>query len=192
MTSNMLTNTIKHFNLVTRHKWGVFKLCCKAGIPWRGLVHDLSKFSPTEFWESVKYYNGSMSPILFAKRKQGYSKAWLHHKGRNKHHPEYWVDWALPQKAIIMPYKYAVEMVCDKMAAGIVYNGKDWKQDTQIKYYMKERETSIVHPQIDKFLLEIFTQVSEQGIDKTLTKKNIREVYDKYCVRMEKLDENKV
>ena len=121
-----------------------------------------------------------------------YSKAWLHHKGRNKHHPEYWVDWALPQKAIIMPYKYAVEMVCDKMAAGIVYNGKDWKQDTQIKYYMKERETSIVHPQIDKFLLEIFTQVSEQGIDKTLTKKNIREVYDKYCVRMEKLDENKV
>ena len=93
---------------------------------------------------------------------------------------------------IIQPYKYAAEMVCDKMAAGIVYNGKDWKQDTQIKYYMKERETSIVHPQIDKFLLEIFTQVSEQGIDKTLTKKNIREVYDKYCVRMEKLDENKV
>lgn len=192
MTGNIFTNTLKHFNLVTRHRWVVFKLCCKAGIPWRGLVHDLSKFSPTEFWESVKYYNGSMSPILFAKRKQGYSKAWLHHKGRNKHHPEYWVDWALPQKAIIMPYKYAVEMVCDKMAAGIVYNGKDWKQDTQIKYYMKERETSIVHPQIDKFLLEIFTQVSEQGIDKTLTKKNIREVYDKYCVRMEKLDENKV
>ena len=192
MTGNIFTNTLKHFNLVTRHRWVVFKLCCKAGIPWRGLVHDLSKFSPTEFWESVKYYNGSMSPILFAKRKQGYSKAWLHHKGRNKHHPEYWVDWALPQKAIIMPYKYAVEMVCDKMAAGIVYNGKDWKQDTQIKYYMKERETSIVHPQIDKFLLEIFTQVSEQGRDKTLTKKNIREVYDKYCVRMEKLDENKV
>lgn len=192
MTGNIFTNTLKHFNLVTRHRWVVFKLCCKAGIPWRGLVHDLSKFSPTEFWESVKYYNGSMSPILFAKRKQGYSKAWLHHKGRNKHHPEYWVDWALPQKAIIMPYKYAVEMICDKMAAGIVYNGKDWKQDTQIKYYMKERETSIVHPQIDKFLLEIFTQVSEQGIDKTLTKKNIREVYDKYCVRMEKLDENKV
>lgn len=192
MTGNIFTNTLKHFNLVTRHRWVVFKLCCKAGIPWRGLVHDLSKFSPTEFWESVKYYNGSMSPILFAKRKQGYSKAWLHHKGRNKHHPEYWVDWALPQKAIIMPYKYAVEMVCDKMAAGIVYNGKDWKQDTQIKYYMKERETSIVHPQIDKFLLEIFTQVSKQGIDKTLTKKNIREVYDKYCVRMEKLDENKV
>ena len=192
MTGNIFTNTLKHFNLVTRHRWVVFKLCCKAGIPWRGLVHDLSKFSPTEFWESVKYYNGSMSPILFAKRKQGYSKAWLHHKGRNKHHPEYWVDWALPQKAIIMPYKYAVEMVCDKMAAGIVYNGKDWKQDTQIKYYMKERETSIVHPQIDKFLLEIFTQVSEQGIDKTLTKKNIREVYDKYCVRMEKLDENKI
>lgn len=108
-------------------------------------MHDWSKFSPEEFWESVKYYNGKKSPIIVCKQKNGYSKAWLHHKGRNKHHPEYWVDWALPQKAIIMPYKYAVEMICDKMAAGIVYNGKDWKQDTQIKYYMKERETSIVH-----------------------------------------------
>ena len=187
-----LKNIIGHFKVITKHRWVVFKLCCKVGQPWRGLVHDLSKYSPTEFWEGVKYFNGKHSPITDCKKAEGYSKAWLHHKGRNKHHPEYWVDWALPQKAIIMPYKYAVEMVCDKMAAGIVYNGKDWKQDTQIKYYMKERETSIVHPQIDKFLLEIFTQVSEQGIDKTLTKKNIREVYDKYCVRMEKLDENKV
>ena len=78
MTGNIFTNTLKHFNLVTRHRWVVFKLCCKAGIPWRGLVHDLSKFSPTEFWESVKYYNGSMSPILLQRenkaiRKRGYT-----------------------------------------------------------------------------------------------------------------------
>ena len=49
---------VKHFCLVCRHKWVVFKLCCKIGVPWRGLVHDLSKFSPTEFSESVKYFNG--------------------------------------------------------------------------------------------------------------------------------------
>ena len=88
MSRNIITNAIKHFNLINRHRWLVFKLCCKAGIPYRGLVHDLSKYSFTEFWESAKYYNGNMSPILFAKKKQGYSKAWLHHKGRNKHHAE--------------------------------------------------------------------------------------------------------
>ena len=192
MTGNIFTNTLKHFNLVTRHRWVVFKLCCKAGIPWRGLVHDLSKFSPTEFWESVKYYNGSMSPILFAKRKQGYSKAWLHHKGRNKHHPEYWTDWSLPEKNIIMPYQYAAEMVCDKLAAGIVYNGKNWTPQTQLNYYMKEREKTTIHPQLDKYLLEVLTQISENGIDETLTKENIKKIYDKYCVRMEKYDENKI
>ena len=189
---SVVNNFFGHLRTITKHRHMVIKHCKKAGILWQGLRHDLSKYSPTEFIPGVKYYTGTKSPNEGERIDKGYSVAWLHHKGRNKHHPEYWVDWALPQKAIIMPYKYAVEMVCDKMAAGIVYNGKDWKQDTQIKYYMKERETSIVHPQIDKFLLEIFTQVSEQGIDKTLTKKNIREVYDKYCVRMEKLDENKV
>ena len=183
---------INHLKTINKHKYYVTMLCFKCGLYKQGLLHDLSKYSPTELKTGAKYWVGTRSPNSIEIETIGYSSAWLHHKGRNKHHPEYWVDWALPQKAIIMPYKYAVEMVCDKMAAGIVYNGKDWKQDTQIKYYMKERETSIVHPQIDKFLLEIFTKVSEQGIDKTLTKKNIREVYDKYCVRMEKLDENKV
>ena len=190
--SKIIKNFFGHLTTINEHRFLVMKHCFRVGLYKQGLTHDLSKYSPTEFIPGVKYFQGDRSPNNAQREHEGYSSAWLHHKGRNKHHPEYWVDWALPQKAIIMPYKYAVEMVCDKMAAGIVYNGKDWKQDTQIKYYMKERETSIVHPQIDKFLLEIFTQVSEQGIDKTLTKKNIREVYDKYCVRMEKLDENKV
>lgn len=71
-----IKNTIKHFNLITRHKWEVFKLCCRIGIPWRGVLHDLSKYSPTEFWESVKYYNGKKSPIIVCRRKKWYSKAW--------------------------------------------------------------------------------------------------------------------
>ena len=56
----LLKNVVKHFILITRHKWVVFKLCCKVGIPWRGLVHDLSKYSPTEFFESVRYYVGNL------------------------------------------------------------------------------------------------------------------------------------
>ena len=181
---------LKHIKLVMKHKWVVFKLCCKIGIPWRGFMHDWSKFSPTEFWESVKYYNGQKSPISACKEDKGYSDAWLHHKGRNKHHPEYWVDTSLPEKAVIMPYKYAAEMVCDKVAAGIVYRGKEWTPDTQIKYYMKEKNLYIVHPKIDEFMREVFTQVSEKGLEATFTKQNIKKIYEKYCIRMEKLDEN--
>lgn len=187
-----LSNIFKHIGLVTKHKWIVFKLACRIGIPWRGFMHDWSKFSPSEFWESVKYYNGHKSPIIICKMENGYSKAWLHHKGRNKHHPEYWTDLAIPGKAVIMPYEYAAEMICDKMAAGIAYNGDAWTKDTQINYYRKERKKALIHPQIDKFMLDVFTQVSENGLNETFTKQNIKNLYEKYCIRMEKLDENKI
>lgn len=182
----------KHIKLVMKHKWIVFKLCCKIGVHWRGFMHDWSKFSPTEFFESVKYYNGHKSPIQVCKADKGYSEAWLHHKGRNKHHPEYWIDMSLPEKAVIMPYKYAAEMICDKLAAGIVYSGKDWTPNTQIEYYRKERKLNLTHPQIDKFMMAVFAQVSKEGLDKTLTKQNIKNQYEKYCIRMEILDENQI
>jgi len=180
----------KHIKLVMKHKWIVFKLCCKVGVPWRGIMHDWSKFSPTEFFESVKYYDGHISPIQVCKKEKGYSEAWLHHKGRNKHHPEYWIDMSLPEKTVIMPYKYAAEMICDKIAAGIVYSGKDWKPNTQIEYYMKERKLYLIHPQIDQFMIAVFKEVEQNGLDKTLTKQNIKKLYEKYCIRMEKLNEN--
>ena len=187
-----IVNALKHIKLVFKHKWIVFKLCCKIGIPWRGFMHDWSKFSPTELFESIKYYDGHKSPVRICREINGYSEAWLHHKGRNKHHPEYWVLNSIPQKAILMPYKYAAEMVCDKMAAGIVYKGKDWTLDTQLEYYKKERQESILHPQIDMFMLATFLEVSKNGLKDTFTKKNIKELYEKYCIRMEKLDENKI
>ena len=87
-----IKNVVEHFCTITKHRWVVFKLCTKVGEPWRGLVHDLSKYSPTEFWEGVKYFNGHHSPITDCKKDKGYSEAWLHHKGRNKHHADYWVD----------------------------------------------------------------------------------------------------
>lgn len=93
-----LKNVVGHFCTITRHRWVVFKLCTKVGEPWRGLVHDLSKYSPTEFWEGVKYFNGHHSPITDCKKDKGYSDAWLHHKGRNRHHADYWVDMDAPVK----------------------------------------------------------------------------------------------
>ena len=176
-----LKNIVGHFIVITRHKWVVFKLCCKVGQPWRGLVHDLSKYSPTEFWEGVKYFNGKHSPITDAKKDKGYSQAWLHHKGRNKHHTDYWVDLSAPDKTPIIPYQYVAEMLCDKLAAGIVYKGKDWTKEYELDYWLNERDKTLVNDQVEALITEFLTQVSKDGIDKVLTKKNVKALYKKYC-----------
>lgn len=174
-------NVVKHFGLITHHKWVVFKLCCKIGIPWRGLMHDLSKYSPTEFGEGVKYYVGTHSPITEAKKKNGYSKAWLHHKGRNKHHSEYWIDRSAPNKTPVIPYQYAAEMICDKLAAGIIYEGENWTKEYELEYWMKEKDITEINQKTSDFITEVLTAVAKDGIDKTLTKRNIKSLYKKYC-----------
>ena len=176
-----LRNIFKHLKLITKHKWVVFKLCCKAGIPWRGLLHDLSKYSPTEFFESVKYYQGTHSPIVEAKKDKGYSEAWLHHKGRNKHHSEYWIDLSAPEKTPMMPYKYVVEMLCDKLAAGIVYEGKNWTKEYELQYWQKEKEKILINKKLEDLVTDFMIQVSEKGIDEVLNKKTLYDLYKKYC-----------
>lgn len=176
----MIKNIILHFNLVNKHRFIVFKLCLKAGIPFRGLVHDLSKYSLTEFIESVKYFSGDKSPISNCKKDIGYSKAWLHHKGRNKHHHEYWYDYAAPNPTPLIPFKYLVEMICDNLAAGIVYMGKKWTNNYQLKYYMEDRKKKKINPIIDKILFEIFESVSKYGIDKVIKKDNLKRIYNKH------------
>ena len=176
----MIKNFILHFNLVNRHRYKVFKLCVKAGIPFRGLVHDLSKYTPTEFIESAKYYNGGYSPISACKKENGYSKAWLHHKGRNKHHHEYWYDYAAPDKAAIIPYKYTVEMICDTLAAGMTYQKDKWTNDYQLKYYLKDRENRYINPKTDKVLLEVYELVSKKGIDEVINPKTLKKIYSKH------------
>lgn len=178
----MIKNIIGHTKTIVKHRWIVFKLACKAGIPWRGFVHDLSKFSPTEFWEGVKYFVGTHSPITEAKKDKGYSEAWLHHKGRNKHHPEYWVDYDVDPLVPVIPYKYAVEKVCDDLSAGIVYNGKNWTPDVEYNYYMKQREVVLINPKIDNFLIDVYSQVKDNGIEKTINKKNLKLLYKKNCI----------
>ena len=158
-----IKNIFKHLNLVNKHRFLVFKLSIKAGIPFRGLVHDLSKYSPTEFFESVKY-----------------SKAWLHHKGRNKHHFEYWYDFAAPDKTPVMPYRYTVELICDTLAAGLVYKGKDWKQRSQIEYFENREDLDYINEDIKKVIREVYKQVDKNGIDKTITKSNLKNIYYKY------------
>ena len=175
-------NFFGHLKTITTHKWVVFKLSVKAGIPIRGLLHDLSKYSWTEFVESVKYYQGGKkSPIEKAKREKGFSEAWLHHKGRNKHHLEYWYDQTLDVQPVI-PFKYCAEMVCDKLAAGIVYQKENWTKEFELEYWnSREKNKTIANEKVKNFLTEVFTEVSINGIDKTITNKNLKKIYNKNC-----------
>lgn len=182
MSTNIIKNAVKHIILVSKHKWLVFKFCCKIGMPIRGLMHDMSKFSFEEFFESIKYYDGKISPIECCKKDRGYSISWLHHKGRNKHHDSYWVDISAPQVAPVIPYKYVAEMLCDKLSASITYNGKDWTNSSEYDYWQIEKTRIILNPKTEHFLSAVITEIRDNGIDKVLNKKHLKELYKKYCI----------
>ena len=169
-----------HLHTINKHRFIVFKLSIRAGIPLQGLVHDLSKYSPVEFFEGVKYFQGDYSPIRNCKKVNDYSKAWLHHKGRNKHHYEYWYDENLDDPTILMPYKFFAEMVCDTLSAAITYNKDTFNNNTELEYYMNKRKTANINKKIDKMLIEVYKEVSKSGIKKTVNSKNLKEIYNKY------------
>ena len=110
-----------HLKTVLLHKYWVFRYALTAGIPFRGLLHDLSKFSPAEFGQSVRYYTGSRSPIHYVREANSFSTAWLHHRGRNRHHFEYWVDNTARGGLITvpMPFPCALELICDRLGAAV-------------------------------------------------------------------------
>ncbi len=169
-----------HLHTVNKHRLTVFKLCCKVGIPWQGLIHDLSKYSKTEFLEGAKYYTGGYSPIKNCKEEIGYSEAWLHHKGRNKHHYEYWFDNGAPLKTPIIPFKYFAEMICDTLAAGLTYQGKNWTKDYQLNYWKKRSGSRLIHPKMEALITRVYEEVANNGIDKVLKKEHLKKPYDKY------------
>ena len=172
-----ITNLFKHIGLVIRHKHKVFINCAKCGLFFRGLVHDMSKFSPTELFESARYYQGNRSPIGVCRRENGVSLAWLHHKGRNKHHIEYWLD---PDCTVtpIMPYKYAVECICDKLAATKTYKGKDYSPEKLIEHWEKYGNKVNGNPKTMAFIERVFHDISEHGEKFVLNKKYMKKTYN--------------
>lgn len=180
----------KHLSTVNKHKWEVFKLSCKVGIPFRGIMHDLSKFSYEEISESVKYYkksNGKYSPLMACKRDIGYSRAWLHHFGRNKHHFEYWYDFAAPLKTPIIPFKYMLEMICDRIAASKTYNKGNYNDGMSYEYFMKSKDHYNMNPHLIDFLEEVFLELKEKG-EVILNKDYLFKLYTKYAKRQKKED----
>ena len=157
----------EHFKTITKHKWVVMVNCFKCGLYWQGLMHDNSKYGLTEFFSSARYFQGHRSPIDAAKEEVGYSMAWFHHKGRNPHHWEYWIDnlGTYENKPAKIPYKYVVEMVCDWIGAGQVYNKGAWNQHQVLEYYNKVRSERIFNPETEKLLLEFLRIIDEEGLD---------------------------
>ena len=163
-----LKNTLAHFKKICVHKFWVAYYCFKAGLYWQGITHDLSKFSWIEFWESVRYYQGTRSPINACKADKGYSLAWQHHKGRNPHHYEYWTDrYDDGTVALEMPYKYTVELTCDWLGAARAYLGKDFTYQGEYKWLVNKFKNT--HPKINentaKFILIFFKCLSQKEVE---------------------------
>lgn len=159
-------NFFKHLSTVTRHRRTVRKLCFKCGLIRQGLVHDLSKFSPAEFWAGVKYYQGNRSPQAKEREVIGYSAAWLHHKGKNKHHFEYWTDYINGEKVYIeMPAKYLAEMICDRIAASKTYLKDKYDKSFPLKYLEERTDKEGMNPETLNSLRRFLTILKEDGED---------------------------
>lgn len=163
---------------VTSHRRRVRKLCFKCGLYWRGLTHDLSKYTPTEFIEGAIFYNGKVSPITNARNQTGKSLACLHHRGRNPHHTEYWID---NNKPIMMPYQYAVESICDRIAAGKGYQKEKYTNAQPLQYWHKKLETIQVDKRTKDFFERVLTDLSIHGEDYILNKKYMKKTYQEIC-----------
>ena len=174
---------VDHLKTVNAHRREVRKLCFRIGLYRQGLLHDLSKYSPSEFLPGCRYYQGFRSPNDQERQERGFSSSWMHHKGRNRHHFEYWLDYPDREQrdylesggsrmglsehfqAVEMPLPYVAEMFCDRVAACKVYKGDSYTQKDPLAYQEKMRPHVFMHPETEKLITKMLTVLSEQGED---------------------------
>ena len=159
-----------HLKTITHHRFLVMVGCFRVGLIRQGLTHDLSKYSPTEFWEGARYYQGNRSPNAAEREDKGYSEAWMHHKGRNRHHYEYWTDMnrqTRSYESVPMPKRYLAEMVMDRIAACKTYEGKAYTQASALNYFLKSRERELMHPKTREELEALLRMLSDRGEGET-------------------------
>ena len=158
-----------HLKTVNHHRHLVRQYCFRLGLYWQGLTHDLSKYSPVEFWAGVKYFQGDRSPNDAQRRDIGYSASWMHHKGHNRHHFEYWTDYSMDVSGISgveMPKKHVAEMFCDRLAASKVYRDKDFDPGDPYKFFLRGKEKRLlIHPATSELLEKILIVLRDQGED---------------------------
>ena len=179
----------KHLSTINEHKLEVGKNCFRCGLYKQGILHDLSKYSWTEFSVGAKYYQGTRSPNEAEREDKGYTSSWLHHKGRNKHHLEYWVDYDLVRKngnlvGMKMPDNYIVEMFCDRVAASKIYHRDDYTDRTPLDYYLHGKSKFLLHPYSRKKLEMLLYMLAEKGEEETFAyAKRYMKAYRKYKKR---------
>ncbi|MCR5825334.1 MAG: DUF5662 family protein [Oscillospiraceae bacterium] len=160
-----------HFKTITRHRNLVCRYCFRVGLYRQGLLHDLSKYSLAEFWRGAKYYQGYRSPNDAERKANGVSLAWLHHKGRNRHHFEYWIDYCIADDGSVymggckMPMRYVAEQFCDRVAACRIYLGERYTDSAPYDYYMRSRGHIMIHPETGAEIEEMLRVLKEQGED---------------------------
>lgn len=165
-------NFFGHLKTILHHKNLVRHYCFKAGLYKQGIMHDWSKYNPVEFFVGVKYYqDGKRSPNFGEKEDHEYSSAWLHHKGRNRHHFEYWIDYGLdPSKGLAgmpMPTRYVIELFCDRIAASKNYNRDTYDDSYPLQYYMKNRDHYVIHPDTKALVEKLLNMLADEGEEKT-------------------------
>lgn len=162
----LLGNIKNHFKTITRHRHEVIKNCFRAGIGFQGLFHDLSKYSPTEFIPGVLFFSGDRSPNERERELYGYSTAWMHHKGRNKHHYEYWNDYNLKTRrveGVKMPARYFVEMICDRIAASKIYYGDKYTNRSSYEYFLRKKDGMLINDETKKELEKVLKILANKG-----------------------------
>ena len=161
-------HALAHLKVINRHRFLVCKYCFRLGLYWQGLTHYLSKYSPREFWVGARYFQGDRSPNDAERRDKGYSSAWLHHKGRNRHHLEYWTDYGGHGEGIVgveMPKKYVAEMFCDRLAASRVYRGDQFQPEDPWKFFQRSRTHTILNDKTADLLESMLVKLKDEGED---------------------------
>lgn len=161
----------KHLHTINKHRFMVMINCFRCGLIWRGLTHDLSKYSPTEFIPGAKYFQGDRSPTVAERIENGYSKAWMHHKGRNKHHFEYWNDFDMKTQKytpVEMPRQFLIEMFCDRIAASKVYLKNNYKDDSPLIYFLTRDKHDYMHPNTRRDIEFLLKMLATKGEKETL------------------------
>jgi hypothetical protein len=138
--------------------------CFRFGLYWRGIMHDMSKFSPDEFipyaqwfygffgigWSQEKYGGCGDEIATHERLRKAFDVAWLKHLHRNQHHHQHWLlvndsDGTYPLK---MPRKYALEMWCDWIGAGLAITGR---RDVKL-WYSKNKTNMNLYPSTREYI----------------------------------------
>lgn len=162
---------LEHLKTINKHKITVMKHCFAVGLYKQGILHDLSKYTWTEFSMGAKYFQGNRSPNDAEREDKGYTTSWLHHKGRNKHHLEYWIDYSVNKKeglvGMPMPKEYIIEMFCDRIAACKIYNKDNYNQRQPWEYYLRGRASKLLHEDTRTVLEKYLRMLADKGEEYT-------------------------